>query len=246
MPSVYLSPSTQEYNRTIVGNSEEYYMNLITDAMLPYLQASGIRYGRNDPSMTALEAARQANGGDYDFFLSIHSNAAPEPNSGTVRGAEIYYYPESEEGRRAATIFANNYEQIYPLPENIKIIPLATLIELNKTRMPAILFELAYHDNLRDFLWLSSNIAEIGRNLALSLADYFGVDFVEPFPFARGVVEISGGRLNVRSAPSINSEIIGYLNNGDLVEIMRLENNWYEIRKGNLNGFANAEFIREL
>lgn len=37
MPSIYLSPSTQEYNTTVLGNSEEYYMNLIADAMGPYL-----------------------------------------------------------------------------------------------------------------------------------------------------------------------------------------------------------------
>lgn len=49
MASVFLSPSTQEYNITTTGNSEEYYANLITDAMIPYLNASNISYGRNDP-----------------------------------------------------------------------------------------------------------------------------------------------------------------------------------------------------
>ena len=90
MPSIYLSPSTQEYNTTVLGNSEEYYMNLIADAMEPYLAASGIRFGRNDPAMTALDSARQANEGGYDFYLAMHSNAAPDPYAGTVRGAEIY------------------------------------------------------------------------------------------------------------------------------------------------------------
>ena len=37
MPKIYLSPSTQEYNPYITGNgSEEYFMNLIADAMEPY------------------------------------------------------------------------------------------------------------------------------------------------------------------------------------------------------------------
>ena len=49
MASVFLSPSTQHYNLYVTGNSEEYYTNLITDAMIPYLEASGIYYGRNDP-----------------------------------------------------------------------------------------------------------------------------------------------------------------------------------------------------
>ena len=36
MPSVFLSPSTQEYNPYITGaGSEEYFMNRIADAMEP-------------------------------------------------------------------------------------------------------------------------------------------------------------------------------------------------------------------
>ena len=29
MPSIYLSPSTQEFNPYIIGGNEEYYMNLM-------------------------------------------------------------------------------------------------------------------------------------------------------------------------------------------------------------------------
>lgn len=243
MPSVYLSPSTQEFNRTLSGRSEEYYANLIADAMIPYLEASGIEYGRNTRQMTALSSAEQANEGDYDFYLAIHSNASGEQNPGSSRGAEIYYYPNSISGRRAANIFANNYRQIYPLPDMIRIIPLETLIELNKTRMPAILFEVAYHDNPADFVWMASNINEIGRNLALSVADYFGVPFVEPGRFAAGTVNISSGRLNVRSGPSINSDIIGSLNNGDRVNISELENGWLKIRFNGRNGYVSSRYI---
>lgn len=243
MPSVYLSPSTQEFNQTLSGRSEEYYANLIADAMIPYLVASGIEYGRNTRQMSALSSAEQANRGNYDFYLAIHSNASGEQNPGSSRGAEIYYYPDSIAGRRAANIFANNYRQIYPLPDMIRIIPLATLIELNKTRMPAILFEVAYHDNLADFTWMSGNINAIARNLALSVADYFGVPFVEPVRFAQGTVNISSGRLNVRSGPSINSDIIGTLKNGDTVNIAELENGWLKIRYNNRNGYVNSRFI---
>ena len=42
MPDVYLSPSTQGYNPYIIGESEKYYMNLLADAMEPYLSSSGI------------------------------------------------------------------------------------------------------------------------------------------------------------------------------------------------------------
>ena len=43
MPLIYLSPSTQEWNPYVNGGNEEYYMNLIADAMVPFLNSSGIR-----------------------------------------------------------------------------------------------------------------------------------------------------------------------------------------------------------
>ena len=61
MPSIYLSPSTQEFNPYVTGNNEEYYANLITDAMLPYLRASSITYGRNDPSGTVSTSIELSN-----------------------------------------------------------------------------------------------------------------------------------------------------------------------------------------
>ena len=66
MPKIYLSPSTQEYNPYVTGNgSEEYFMNLVADAMEPYLLANGIQFSRNTPDMTAASSIRQANRGVY-------------------------------------------------------------------------------------------------------------------------------------------------------------------------------------
>lgn len=246
MANVYLSPSTQENNITINGGNEEYYMNLIADAMIPYLNASGIRYGRNNPEMTALQAIQEANTGDYDFYIAIHSNAADGDFTGRVRGAEIYYYPDSDEGKRAATIFANNYREIYPRPQFVKTIPRSNLIELRQTEMPAILFEVAYHDNLEDFTWLSSNIDEIAENLAASVADFLGVTFRIPQAFARGIVTVDSGSLNIRNAPNIRARIIGKLANGDSVTVLETQNDWYRIRSGNTTGYVNSRYIREL
>ena len=45
MPNLFLSPSVQEYNPYINGlGSEEYYMNLVADAMEPYLISCGISF----------------------------------------------------------------------------------------------------------------------------------------------------------------------------------------------------------
>ena len=52
MSVIYLSPSTQDWNAYVTGSgSEEYNMNLIADALEPYLLANGIRWKRNRPDM---------------------------------------------------------------------------------------------------------------------------------------------------------------------------------------------------
>lgn len=48
MPVIYLSPSTQEWNAYVTGSgSEEYHMNRLADALVPYLWSNTIRYQRN-------------------------------------------------------------------------------------------------------------------------------------------------------------------------------------------------------
>ena len=73
MPYLYLSPSTQEFNPYVNGGNEEYYMNLIADAMEPYLTASGIQFVRNTPDMNAASSIAASNRGNYDFHLALHS-----------------------------------------------------------------------------------------------------------------------------------------------------------------------------
>ena len=114
MASIYLSPSTQEYNQFVTGGSEEYYTNLIADAMVPYLRASGIDFTRNNPGGTVVDSINASNAGNYDFHLAIHTNAAPENLAGMIQGPNVYYYRDSSRGRAAAEIFANNLKLISP------------------------------------------------------------------------------------------------------------------------------------
>lgn len=179
MPRIYLSPSTQEFNPYVIGGNEEFYMNLIADAMEPYLYASGIEFTRNTPDMTAASSIAASNAGNYDLHLAIHSNASPT-GLGERRGSEVYYFPTSQNGRRLAEIIANNLEMIYPVSNGVRAIPTTTIGEVRRTRAPAVLVELAYHDNVDDASWIRDNIDSIARNLVLSLTDYFGIPFRVP------------------------------------------------------------------
>ncbi len=180
-PSVFLSPSVQEFNPFITGESEEYWMNRIADAMIPYLQASGIAFGRNNPNESLSQAIAASNAGGYDFHLAIHSNASPPTMPGAFRGPDVYYFPGSPDGTRMADIIAGNFTAIYPDPDLVVTIPNSTFAELIRTVAPANLVEVAYHDNWDDATWIINNIDPIARALALSLTQYFGIPFVEPW-----------------------------------------------------------------
>lgn len=229
MPDVFLSPSTQEYNPYIIGGSERYYMNRLADAMEPLLASSGISYGRNDSRLDAAAAVTKANRGNYRLYVALHSNAAPEIYEGLLRGPDIYYYPTSTQGRRAAEIFANGLREIYPEPELVNIRSSSELLELRRSRAPAAYIELAYHDNEQDARWITDNIGTIAENLVISIADFLGVGYYPPSFPAEGTVNISSGVLNVRRAPSQGSQIIGTLANGSRVNITGAQNGWYAI-----------------
>jgi len=244
MPIIYLSPSTQEGNLYVTGSgTEEQWMNRLADAMIPYLASSGIRYSRNTPQMTAGSSIRQANQGYYDFYLALHSNAAGEGNYGGERGIIAFYYPGSAEGQRAAQIFANNLEDIYPEPRRVYTRATTTLGEVRDSRFPAVLLEIAYHDNTSDAHWIENNIQAIARNLVVSLTDFFDIPFIWPTDPWQGTVRTGGGNLNLRSRPEAGASVVARIPDGATVTVYGAYNGWYVVRYGNQTGYAASQFI---
>ena len=244
MPIIYLSPSSQEGNMYTGGGSEEYYMNLIADAMEPYLQSNGIRYVRNDRSQTAQQFINQSNRGNYDLHLAIHSNAAPEGMYGTKQGVDVYYARGSAKGRRAAEIFARNMRDIYPGPSLVRSLQTTTIGEAVKTRAPAVFMEIGYHDNTADANWIRNNIQNIARNLVLSLTQYFGLPFIEATPARAGVVRLTSGSLNLRAKPDLTASVITRIPNGARVTVLGEWKGWYVVRYGNNVGYSDGRYIR--
>ncbi len=247
MPSIYLSPSTQEYNNYYDGSgSEEYYMNLIADAMEPYLIASGISYTRNSRYNTVSRAIAESNAGNYDLHLALHSNASPESLSGQLSGSDFYYYTRSRRGREAATILADNFMSIYPNPAAVRTVPTTSLAEVVRTTAPAVLAEIAYHDNPGDAEWIKNNIEEIARNLVQGVAEFLGVLFVSPNEYRgvrTGIVTTSGGRLNVRERPNLEANVLTQIPNGESVDVYCTSGLWYVVEHDGILGFASSKYI---
>ena len=244
MPIIYLSPSTQDWNMYVTGSgSEEYNMNLLADALVPYLLSNGIQYSRNTPDMTAASSIRQANAGYYDLYLALHSNASGEGHYGENRGIIAFYYPGSAQGQRAAELIAEELRKIYPLPDQVTTRPTTSLGEVRQSRFPAVLVEIGYHDNYADALWVEGHMEAIAQQLARALTRFFGLPFIYPMEPTAGTVAVSYGTLNLRSYPSSTGTVIANMPDGASVTIYGEWQGWYVVHYGDSVGYAAAAYI---
>ena len=243
MPKVFLSPSTQEWNKYATEGNEELYMNLLADRMEPYMRASGIQYVRNDPAANVGGAIRDSNAAYYDVHLALHSTAAPEQFAGKLRGIDISFSPNSQNSERLANIIANNLKSIYPLPDKSNAVPTTTLGEVTQTKATAVLCELGYHDNYADEAWLKNNLNLIAKNLVQSLCDYFGIPFIYPTAIRWGTVTTDGSGLNIRNYPSTSASIIGSIPNGSVIMVNGETNGWYVVNYNGIIGYSKNDFI---
>ncbi len=244
MPNIYLSPSTQQANTYVTGGSEEYWMNLLADELEPWLTSSGIRFTRNTPQMTAGSSIRASNAGNYDFHLALHSNAAPEGRYGEFQGIIAYYAPGSVKGEKAAVLISENLGTIYPFPAGSRAQSTTSLGEVTRTRAPAVLVEIAYHDNADDASWITSNLGLIAEKLALSMTEYFGLPLVPPMKPQTGKAALKSGNLNIRNYPSTGGRIIASAPNGAMLTVLGSRNGWYTVNYNGKVGFASADYIR--
>ena len=243
MPKIYLSPSIQPYNKYPNGGDEQYWMNKIADAMVPYLNASGIEFTRNTPNTNVGTAIRESNGGYYDLHLALHSNASAPANYGQTRGIIVFYYPTSARGRRAAEIMADNLKAIYPLPNNVRAQSTTSIGEVRQPRAPSVFLELGYHDNPDDAAWVKGNLDAIARNLVLSLTEYFHIPFLYPQAPRQAVVDVNWGYLNIRSRPNTSAPVIARAYDGARLTVINQWQNWYLVSFDGVVGYASGDFI---
>ncbi|MCD8333908.1 MAG: N-acetylmuramoyl-L-alanine amidase [Clostridiales bacterium] len=243
MPFVYLSPSSQEFNPYVGGGNEELYMNLIADQLERWFRACSISFVRNTTDMTAAQSIEASNAGQFSLHLALHSNAAPEALSGVLQGTDVYYSPSSAHSRRAAELIAAQLRTVYPQPEKVRALPTTTIGEVAKVAAPAVLVELAYHDNPEDAQWIRDNVPEIAKALAEAVAQYFSLPFLPLQPPRAGYVDLNWGSLNVRAAPDTASEVVVSLQDGTQLTVWNHYGNWFVVEWNGVSGFALQQFI---
>ncbi|MCQ2407263.1 MAG: SH3 domain-containing protein [Oscillospiraceae bacterium] len=245
MPTVFLSPSTQEWNPFITKNkNEEMVMNKLAAAMEPHLRSSGIDFVRNDPDRNVAGAIADSNAGSFDVHLALHSNAAPEQFSGMLRGIDIYFAPSSYHSELLATIIANNLQRIYPLDHQVVARPTNSLGEVLRTKAVAVLAELGYHDNEEDAAWLLGHLEQIAQNLVLSLTDYFGIPYIAATEPMHGTVQTKGSRLNLRSHPAFSGQILTQIPDDTELILYGETDGWFVTNYDGKTGYVSGEYLQ--
>lgn len=181
MVDVYISPSVQHFNLGYDGfGSEEERMNEIADIVEYELNRHGLVTARNSPNMTLAQVVEDSNSIKPRVHVAIHSNAS----NGEARGAEIYAHRFGGEGEKLARDIYPYLEMLTPtddfgVKEGYSTFNGKGMYELRKTVSPAVLMEVAFHDNPEDSDFIINNIYEYGVAIAKGILDYFNIPYVE-------------------------------------------------------------------
>lgn len=166
---IYLSASTQEWNRTINGTTEEALMFALRDHVEAILKKTGqfdiYKNSNIDASLSSIIA--HSNQSKVESHWSFHSNA------GGGTGSEVWHYTGSAKGAKMAKTWATNLATLGLYSRGVK--NNTSFYELKKTIAPAALAEHFFHDKLTDIKHYIANSAAYALAGAESICDYHGI-----------------------------------------------------------------------
>ena len=113
-----------------------------------------------------------ANTWPADYFISIHANSNVNPN---INGTEVYVYRAYTEAYDLAEYVLNGIVDLVGTKNNgVRTNP--ALYVLRRTKMPAILVELAYMSNFEDLERLVDEQYTFAEGIYDGLLNYFGLN----------------------------------------------------------------------
>lgn len=167
MKSIYLSPSTQENN---VGagsyGTEERRMNEIMDLIENQLRGKYILY-RNRPEMSLQQVVADSNAKNPDLHFALHSNA------GGGLGTECWICARGGKAEKFANLLYKKVGALTPTKDRgVKVS--TSLTEVNKTKAPAVILEIDFHDNAQAAQWIVDNKAAVADACVQAIMEFFG------------------------------------------------------------------------
>lgn len=118
------------------------------------------------------DRVKDGNAWPADLYIALHTNGF----DGTVAGTRVHCFP-SEKSRKIGKLIQ---ERIAPLSPGTseRLVESTGLYELKATKMPAVLPEFGFHDNLAEAQWLIDEMPTIAAETAKAVCDYFGAAYV--------------------------------------------------------------------
>lgn len=159
---IYISPSNQTENAGVGDyGTEAERMQQLSDIVVPALENMGHTVYGGDNSLSLTQRIQASNKANVDCHVALHSNATP---GGT--GPEVWYHTNSNTGKRLAQAILDEIVDVSDCPPSRGIKSSTGYRELNQTNAPAVIVEVAFHDNLSDVNWIINNMDAIGRAIA--------------------------------------------------------------------------------
>ena len=171
-------PNTGAVGNGLVEQDITYSVSVYLANMLRADPRFEVRLSRRTPTeilgtsnATSLAArVNAANSWPADYFVSIHCNANVNP---AINGTEVYVYRQYSQAYWLAQHVMNGIvERVGTRDNGVRINP--GLYVLRKTRMPAILVELAYLTNVNDAEKLLNDQYAFAQGIYDGLLSYFG------------------------------------------------------------------------
>lgn len=118
------------------------------------------------------ERVKMANDWPANYFISIHGNANLNPK---INGTEVYIYEfYTQANWLAEQVLDGIVDEVGTKNNGVR--KNSSLYVLRKTKMPAILVELAYLTNIEDADKLRNNQYEFAKGIYNGILKYFGFE----------------------------------------------------------------------
>lgn len=121
--------------------------------------------------MSLEQAVADSNKNNVDLHVALHSNA----DKGLAQGPSVYVFrPGTKADKAAQSVYKELMEIYYDKNLGKGVNYNENLKEIRLTRSPAILIEVAFHDNPQDSKWIVDNMEEIASAIVKGIVGYFG------------------------------------------------------------------------
>lgn len=171
----YISPSSQQANVGIGGyGTEAEQMHRLACEVSPHLDRAGISFVIADRSLSLQERVAESNRIGAGMHLALHSNAG---GNGSACGAVAYCY--SDAGRAVGEALVAALRSLGQKSNRAETLRQdKRLYELRRTKAPACLFEVDFHDSAAGVAFLTTRRAEIAEQIARVIIRAEGREFV--------------------------------------------------------------------